>query len=329
MAPARHVILQLLLVAVCGWAGARWASRQQAIRGPLDPNRLVHQAPHLWIVAPLPLLLLFAHAFLHNRTDLQWRLPFWLQYYYATLSWALVTGTISYLFSLAATVHHLNRHPQRRQLLAAGVLLILAIQVYAFQIILPDPPEIRDEIVSPDGIILQSTPSTCVPASAANVARLLGLNVTERQMAGLCGTDVDGTSPAELVMAMRALGLRERKVIVNDVGPEALDPPAVIFLRGDTHATAFVRRRQGIAEVWDPQRGAQFFSRTEFQNYLRDTHAIEFRPHPVRRSSPGRSAFPANGPRGAVVRLDQVPVFGIEPAALCGMMQPRPNMPIP
>jgi hypothetical protein len=46
----------------------------------------------------------------------------------------------------------------------------------------------RKARTSQDGVILQSTAFTCVPAAGANIAAIVGVHKTEKELAQLCNT---------------------------------------------------------------------------------------------------------------------------------------------
>jgi hypothetical protein len=58
-----------------------------------------------------------------------------------------------------------------------------------------------------DGVCLQSTPSTCGPASAATLCRVLGVTVTERELATESYSTATGTENWYLARALRRRGL--------------------------------------------------------------------------------------------------------------------------
>ncbi len=61
-----------------------------------------------------------------------------------------------------------------------------------------------------DGVCLQSTPSTCGPASAATLCKFLGVEVTERELATESFSTATGTENWYLARALRRRGLEVR-----------------------------------------------------------------------------------------------------------------------
>jgi hypothetical protein len=77
-----------------------------------------------------------------------------------------------------------------------------------------------------DGVCLQSTPSTCGPASAATLCKFLGVDLTERELATESFSTATGTENWYLVRALRRYGLTATWV-KTPPDPHALIYPAI------------------------------------------------------------------------------------------------------
>jgi predicted double-glycine peptidase len=269
-----HLSLTLVLTfSAAGYFRCRWVFRRH---GRLQPDQLLDKCRHVYGLLPIPALLLMAHCYLNGRYDRQWSLPPVIELYYRPITWALLETILSYVFSLAATGFWLSRHPGRWPILTSALFMIGTIPFFAWCDHARSAPKPLTEHLTQDHIILQSHDSTCVAASAANVATLLGMPMTEREMVELCGTTEDGTSPAQLIHAMRLLGIQSRKVSVNDADFHRIQPPAIFFVDNNAHAVVFVGGIDDYAEIWDPSDGRKFISRDRLRSSW-PGRAVEFR----------------------------------------------------
>jgi ABC-type bacteriocin/lantibiotic exporter with double-glycine peptidase domain len=159
--------------------------------------------------------------------------------------------------------------------LCFGMTVVALIQVYAAWTSRPNLPPIGGTRISGDGVILQTTPFTCVPAAGANIAAMLGVHATEKELAELFHTTRDGTFPAQALRGMKTLGISGRKVKTGS-SIRAIHPPAMLFILGDTHAVVYDGMKGGLIEIWNPSFGKKLM--TEAQLGLNwDGHALEFK----------------------------------------------------
>jgi hypothetical protein len=242
----------------------------------LGPGAIsIKETWHLLALVPILLALLMVGPFLDTRPLLQWDMPFWLQLHYQAASLGTVVAILAYVFSFTAANYFGAQRPTRWTVLAGGVAVLLAVHFYAWhhlsvQPIPPGPPRI-----TADGIILQSNGSTCVAASAANIANRLGVKVSERELIKLCGTTRDGTLPAQVARGMGTLGFATRRKSIPDARIESLKPNSMLFIAGDTHAVAFMGMTNGLAEIWDPAIGRKLLPPALIAR-LWTGHALEF-----------------------------------------------------
>ena len=139
------------------------------------------------------------------------------------------------------------------------------------------PPKLGPARVS-DGVILQTTDSTCAAASLANVATHLDMPHTEADMAALMGTTAFGTDIAQVYGGLRRLGLRGNAVLVQDRDYHALHSPAILFVDYGNeplgHAICYMGEKDGRAEIWNPQGGKSFQTQQQLAGSWRG-HAME------------------------------------------------------
>jgi hypothetical protein len=174
----------------------------------------------------------------------------------ARLGLALVCGSLA---GFAATLAWSTHDPQRVTVTVLGLVMNAAVLAALIRNDRPIPVELGDRI-SPDGVVLQTSRSTCAAATLANLARLLGLALDERAAAAILGTTANGTSSGQIRYALSRLGLGSRSVPRGRVDLDRLAAPAFLFLEHsaapeERHAVAFVGRRDEGYEIWDPAEG--------------------------------------------------------------------------
>jgi hypothetical protein len=261
----------LLFGALGVWVCERVAAGQSDRHFPAQLKR----ARHLYLAFPLLLILPWTNLYVASHVSVQWDMPEWLQCHWAALSWGAVSSTLAYVFGFCSAVAWASNKWGRRLPALFSVVVLLGIQIYAAWSSRPNLPKL-DNWITPDGIALQTSDSTCVPTSGANIAAILGVHTTEKELAVLFHTTHDGTFPAGAMRGMRQLGIESRKV--NAVGGDirAVHPPAMLFVNTDTHAVVFVRFTNDFVEIWNPSQGKTYYTEAALHR-IWSGHAIEFR----------------------------------------------------
>jgi len=242
----------------------------------LTPRTMPKHARHLFGLLPIPLILFSLNSLLEAEPDWQWNMPFWLQLHYNALSWCVIIAVVVYVFAFSIATYFLARNPWKKTVLPAAICVLGVFEVFAWSNLRARPPRLREPQISRDGVILQTTYSTCAAAAAANIAAHLGIPKTERDFAELFGTTDEGTLASQIVAGLRKAGFVVTKRNVRDSDIKALKPPAMLFIVQDTHAVAFLGMTNGLAEIWDPLAGRRLLKRS----FLRESwsgHALEIR----------------------------------------------------
>lgn len=223
----------LVLATVLVWLGSRTAAAGRC--GPL----LAATA----ILAAMPALLNLAY-YLHVLDSLAWfyrlrAFPF---------SELLAAGAGWPVGLLVGQLGH-GRIPLRAPLLACLVLLLSV--PYLKPLIQPLDRSVLAE-KRDHGVCLQSTASTCGPASAVSVLRQLGIEATEAGLSQECHTTATGTECWYLVRALRQLGCQV--VIRTDATVDDIRPPAIAGVRlgGSGHFIALLEQRPDGMVTGDP-----------------------------------------------------------------------------
>jgi hypothetical protein len=144
-------------------------------------------------------------------------------------------------------------------------VLALAVPPYIKPLVAPIPNDFFHERWEGD-VCLQSTASTCGPASVATILRHLGVSATERQAARAAFSYEGGTEAWYLARYVRSLGLSPRFVFHHSFSPEAGQPALVgVRLGGAGHFIAVLDVHDDRITFADPCSGERCISLAQFQ----------------------------------------------------------------
>ncbi|MBM3289600.1 MAG: hypothetical protein FJY92_05565 [Candidatus Hydrogenedentes bacterium] len=254
-----HPLLDALLVASLLWPGTaygrRLAQRGLRLTGAVDMRmaRGLVALAATFIVSNLLLLSIRSYP------AVSWYLPVSIEYCATPGLFLLNIASMTFAFSAVSALAFSHRHPARWfvPLACIGVFAIVEFQFRTSPLV--RPPEVRDERTGAGGVVLQTSGATCGAAACASVTRLLGAPKTEREMAALLGTTEAGTSPAQIVVAMRGLGFTCTKRYVPERDLSQVRAPAILFVaigtEVDAHAVALANVTGSTAAIWDPSGG--------------------------------------------------------------------------
>ncbi len=192
------------------------------------------------------------------------QLPLEVQRDVGRITWTMLVVLFAYLSSFGGTFAFLTRHRQSRQFTTALILLNVAFVLLDVRLNSAIASSLREQI-SKDGIVLQSSGSSCAAATVANIVRHFGKQVTEEEVAEVMGTTNFGTSPGQMRFALRRYGLEFETLNERTVDLAEVRVPAVLFIdhpavRAEGHAVAFFGVRGDRFEVWDPLVGRVFWT---------------------------------------------------------------------
>lgn len=167
-------------------------------------------------------------ALLHQMMPLE--VSVWLDGLVPVFPWMLLVGVLA----TGETTQQLRR--------AAPLMVVLGAVYFLFGGIWMLLPTIRvgaPEDLTPVGIILQNRPDTCVPASAANALRMMGVPASEERMCGIVmAKPTRGSSLARAAYGLRTyLRNYDLSVTLRDIdADQAADTatrerPALIVIR--------------------------------------------------------------------------------------------------
>ncbi|CAK8720903.1 hypothetical protein GCAAIG_10455 [Candidatus Electronema halotolerans] len=268
----------LALISIAGLVG--WLeARRLATKYPGSRlEDILRRSFHLYVLLPLFLLLLLGSLLLQQMRQVFWDLPLWLQYWSSALTWGGILVIFLLLFSLILPLAFRLRHQDRHKMAVVAVLFIAALEGLMQFLTRPLAPQLtRQE--NRDGIIMQSSPSSCVPASAANLLRLYGMERSEPELAALFGsTLLSGTSAAQLIYGMRQLGIHGQRRYAPDRDISKIKAPAMLFVDyagTENHAVALLRADQESVELADPLVGRKRITPKELRKVWHG-RAVEF-----------------------------------------------------
>ncbi len=116
-------------------------------------------------------------------------------------------------------------------------------------------------------VCLQSTGSTCGPASVCTMLKHFGITVTEGDVARAAYTTMSGTEAWYLARFVRRQGLMPRFCFRDTFSPEAGLPAMVGVHQGSTgHFIVVLEQTGSQLTIADPMRGEEHLSMAEFQH---------------------------------------------------------------
>ena len=265
-----YLIVNLCVLVLFAGLGL-WEAKRLASRHPdLNLDTLHHKVRYIYIVVGVILITFaFIGIPMMNRT-LMWHMPLWFDVYGHSLKFGLLIGAFAFLFSLASGVAMQTRHKESRQIMIASIILVCAFPIFQYQYTRTVYPKLSH--IKMKGVILQSHPSSCAAASAANIAEVLGIEKTEKEMAQLMNTsEMIGTNAGQIIHAMEQVGIQCSKRWVDDSTPINISTPAMFFVDNEvigpeSHAVAFMGIQDGKWEIWDPLEGKLPHSYEQLKN---------------------------------------------------------------
>ena len=193
--------------------------------------------------------ILFAVYYLHLFDDAVW--------FYRIRSWPLSELSASGAGLLAGLIQAWTvRQGRRSRVLIPGLLLAGLCVPYLKPVVAPlDLTTLA--AACPDGVCLQSTPSTCGPSSVASILRLFAVEETEATLAKEAFTSAGGTENWYLARALRRRGFPVRYVVVARPVAQLPFPSVagVVLPGGLGHFIAVLAETDTTWVVGDPMYG--------------------------------------------------------------------------
>jgi hypothetical protein len=188
-----------------------------------------------------------------------WYLPILIEYYLTPLGWTIELSLMTFAIAGISMLSFLEHHRARWILIGMSLVFFICaeslFQNYARDVV----PDTGNQRISADGLLLQTSGSTCAPTACANVARFFGKEISEKEMVELLGTKEHGTSPAQIIYGMQKLGFMCKKRYIHNEDIAQLHTPAILLVNWSNEVDGHVVVYNGImdekAEIWDPVSG--------------------------------------------------------------------------
>ncbi|MBX3178448.1 MAG: hypothetical protein KF886_13895 [Candidatus Hydrogenedentes bacterium] len=271
-------ILSAATALAAAFVGRAYGRRLHARGFTLSAHISVNECPLIPLSLLLFVLLQVCASTLLRNPQIGWILPLPVEYYITPAMWALKLFFVVFAMASVAAVAVLQAYPRRAAILLFTIAAALAVEGLNRWAVQPGLGQIEERWR--DGVIIQTNPSTCAAASAANIARQFGIEKTEAEMVDLLNTTWAGTSPAQIVYGLRSLGLMAEKVQHPDRDLSKVRAPAILLVDAggepDAHAVAYMGRRGPLYEIWDPNPGRTILPLAAIQERWRG-RAIEVR----------------------------------------------------
>lgn len=223
-------------------------------------------------------ILLAGTNYVVSHPRLGWYVPVIVDYHVPVIFWALRLALVTFALVAISFLAWRVRHRRRLAIFAFTVFVLSAVEVTSRYVHRPQLPPLENKVEQ--GVVLQSSTSTCAPAASATIARQFGLRPTEAEMVDRMNTTWAGTSPAQIIYGMRSLGLDAKKRDIPSRNLAELTPPAILLVdykdKPDAHAMAFLGGREKHWIVADPQVGRMTITGEGLKEIWRG-HAIEIR----------------------------------------------------
>jgi hypothetical protein len=222
-----------------------------------------------WLAAS-GLAFVFANSLfliLREFTYAEWYVPVTIDYFSVPVIWLADVFLMAFVFSAIAALGIVQRHRARWLVVALSLTVLPAAELQFQRSAWAVPPVLSTPRMTENGVLLQTSGSSCAAVACANIARQYGVPRTEAEMVALLGTTVSGTTPAQVIRGMETLGFSCAKHIARDHSIAKVEPPAVLFVaQGNDptgHAVSYMRRDGNRFEIWDPGGGSRQFDQAE------------------------------------------------------------------
>ena len=275
-----------ILVLVCALAFVCGAmlGKNLAANGVTSDNALKnHQKPLVWLlIAVIPLLgILVILDKLHLASILPQIFPPMLLIYLAGYFNEIILGMGCFFLGLLLLLESSPKRSRKKiiQLMVALSAISFALSILLFFLQPVQAMVAKSKIIN--GVVMQTTPYTCAPASIATLARATKKYpvITEEEVVTLTKTNRFGTTTLREIRVMARLGLNpeyNHNLTIDDL--IASNSPALLHVKEKrkngkgirfSHAVALlsINPQQGLILIANPLYGLQIKTFEEFGQY--------------------------------------------------------------
>jgi len=193
---------------------------------------------------------------IRHYPPVEWFLPTVFTFYDVIGVWLVDLTLIAFFAGVTVVVAILEHHRFRWVILAVVAAgLVCGPPLYRFYV-RPVPHVLGPSRVTKDGVVLQTTKTTCAAASCANITRFYGAPKTEAEMVDILGATTDGATLAQMIYGMEKLGFRCVKRHIRNLDPRQLHAPAILFVDcvggPEGHVMTYMGCDPYTLDIWDP-----------------------------------------------------------------------------
>ena len=215
----------------------------------------------MWIfrLSLIPLIFLAAMG------DFLWYVPLFMAHYFKELVICFYGGILILLGACS-----LGNAIQDRKGILKSMMLITALVSMCIYCQYNVPQSIWTELseVKTNGIILQSSSYSCVPAACANLMQSFGIDVTERQLAKAFRTSTSGTHLTTVIYILKEYGLIGSRNLTDVENMKNLENSIILVDHPETgpnsHAVYFMGYERDKFKIIDPMQGKIELGEQEF-----------------------------------------------------------------
>ncbi|MBF0607913.1 MAG: cysteine peptidase family C39 domain-containing protein [Candidatus Magnetobacterium sp. LHC-1] len=226
---------------------------------------------NFFIVAILLIVIAIAIKVIDKMGSLIMIRPVWFDRYSIYIIFIILGGLVSYFFNIAVAIAYKTVHRERNKISIATLLVILTIPIIQWGYTKPIHSTLTER--SANGFILQSSGASCVCATGANIAGVLGIKTTEKELAKLMNTTGTGTNYGNAIYGMKQIGIACKKIYIKDSNIRLVKPPAFVSVDhiaagSEAHSVAFMGLVDDLVEIWDPLVGKR--------QYIKESDVLRF-----------------------------------------------------
>lgn len=251
-----------------GFLGWRFAVAHMQRGWELLSSLRLRDSAVLMFVIIVTCVCLACFFLLRSNPGILWNLPIWVELYHLDFFYLFFLFEAAFLCSVVSCVALLTRGRRVWPAVSLACFLMVGFGSYLWDLQRPIADTLQE--YHHDGIIMQTSGSSCAAASLANVLNYLGSHVTEKEAAADLKTSRIGTVSVRILVVARRRGFRAERFRLDASEWGRTPVPSVIFIDHpaagrEGHAVALMRRGNGIFEIWDPLAGRLFYSKEGLQ----------------------------------------------------------------
>ncbi|NQZ66627.1 MAG: hypothetical protein HRT89_01030 [Lentisphaeria bacterium] len=216
-----------------------------------------------WIgaVSVAVMLILFLLLPANLSDEVCQKYPILIQGYLYSIVINVIMNIFTFFMILLLSYGFIKKSLKKRHITYPIALIIFFVIYYQL-----DAPLGGIENKKIEGVVLQTTGSTCAAATLANILSLYGHDKREREMALELHTKIIGTTNGQMRYLLSRYNIRWRDINKRSLSLADIQCPAILnvdhpVVGKESHAVAYMKMlREGSYEIWDPLSGLEVWS---------------------------------------------------------------------